>query len=590
MREKFIELRNNRMVACAHTAIYLLYMLVALVSYVGNTGMTLVVMLSVQCMSAVLMFFDIWAHRGKFIFLEHGKAGVVYHALRLALACTSFFVLITPYEKITAAVIIGLFSVELILYVPFDETINRVVTYLVMVVLYTITFGIFYIRESNNYTYQRHHVTFPASLATQIFTAGLILLIMVIVISEILAAMWNCFEKKVFSQDRAVENLNELNRSLEKHQEEIKKINEVLGRQKIDLQAANKKINRAHDEMSLQSEVASTITSSIDMEEMLENVTRIMRIRLDMDLVMVILEPDDSILAPGEESKGRYVAISDSMGEEFEEAVRKSVKETNLHELLSMSQTYIQNTSVDTIKFFRYLDSRKELPSMICLPVMKQVERLGTLIVGKNRDNAFAEGRSFYENVASQLSIGISNARLYARMNDMAIRDALTRIYNRGHLQKLLNEYLAEAMAKKIPVTLALFDIDKFKLINDNYGHQCGDEVIRFVSHMLNHGALKNHGIAGRYGGEEFVIAFLGKSVEETHKIVKQIHDEIREKSVTYADQEIHVTASAGIASYPETCSDPGELLTRADWAMYTSKKNGRDQITIDSDRIIAMM
>lgn len=590
MKEKFVELRNNRMVACAHTVVYLILMLCALLSYVGNTGTRLVTLLWIVAIAGLLMFFDIWAHRGKLGFLERGKSGVVYHTIRLMFVCAVFFMMITPYEKIAIAALIGLFSVELILYIPFDETINRVSTYLVMIILYTITFGVYYVRESQKYTMNKHHVTFPASLATQIFLAGVVILAAVIVIGEILAAMWTCFEKKVFSQERAVEDLNELNNSLQKHQEEIKKINEVLGRQKIDLQAAIKKINRAHDEMSLQNEVASTITSSIDVEEMLQNVTQAMRIRLDMDLVMVLLEPDDSILAPGEESRGRQAVISGCVGEEFEEAVRKSVEETDLRELMSLSQTYIQNSAVDTIKFFKYLDSKKELPSMICLPIMKQTERLGTLIVGKNRENVFAEGRSFYENVASQLSIGISNAHLYARMNDMAIRDALTRIYNRGHLQKLLNEYLSEGMSKKIPVTLALFDIDKFKLINDNYGHQCGDEVIRFVSHLLNHGALQNGGIAGRYGGEEFVIAFLGKDVTETEKIVKGIHDEIREKVVCYADQEIHVTASAGIASYPATCSNPSELLTRADWAMYTSKKNGRDRITVDSDQIISMM
>ena len=71
-------------------------------------------------------------------------------------------------------------------------------------------------------------------------------------------------------------------------------------------------------------------------------------------------------------------------------------------------------------------------------------------------------------------------------MNDMAIRDGLTRIYNRRHLNECLNEYLSEAMVKKLPVTLALFDIDKFKMINDTYGHQCGDEVIRYVAALLD--------------------------------------------------------------------------------------------------------
>ena len=133
---------------------------------------------------------------------------------------------------------------------------------------------------------------------------------------------------------------------------------------------------------------------------------------------------------------------------------------------------------------------------------------------------------------------------------------------------------------------MALFDIDKFKMVNDTYGHQCGDEVIRYVTTLLNKGALANGGIAGRYGGEEFVIAFLDKGLDETYEIVKEIHNQIRSEVVVYGGKEIQVRASAGVASYPETCSNPSELLTRADWAMYHSKRNGRDQITIDSDKV----
>ena len=75
-----------------------------------------------------------------------------------------------------------------------------------------------------------------------------------------------------------------------------------------------------------------------------------------------------------------------------------------------------------------------------------------------------------------------------------------------------------------------------------------------------------------------------------TYEIVKDVHEQIRSEKVIFEDKEIRVTASAGVASYPKTCSNPSELLTRADWAMYHSKRNGRNQITIDSDKIIDSM
>lgn len=590
MRENFMKIRNSKSAVLGHVIIYILIAICVLLSFIEGTGILLPAMIGILLVSILLAFLETQAFWGKIHFTENGKPGVIYHMFRLAFACTAFYLMTTEYERIMMAVVIALFAVEAVLYVPFDETINRVVSYLIMVAMFIITFGLYFMNMNRQYAAAHNKESLPAAFSTQILVFGVSILVAVILIGEILAALWNCFEKRIFAQDRAVENLNELNKSLCEHQEEIKKINEVLGRQKIDLQFANKKINRAHDEMSVQNEVASIITASLGKEEMLQNVTKIMRIRLDMDLVMIILEPDNSLLAPGEEPAGRYLAFSGNLGESFEGAVLKSVRETKMKELMQLNQTYMQNASMDSVKFFEYLDDEQELPSMIFIPIVKQDERLGTLVVGKNKEDAFMDGRNFYENIASQLSIGISNARLYAKMNDMAIRDGLTRIYNRRYLQELLTEYLSDAVAKKIPVTLALFDIDKFKLVNDNYGHQCGDEVIRHVAHLLNKGAIQYGGIAGRYGGEEFVIAFLGKNVEETYKIVEEIHNEIRSREVKYDSRIIHVTASAGIASYPFTCSNPSELLTRADWAMYSSKKNGRDKITIDSDKIETMM
>jgi diguanylate cyclase (GGDEF)-like protein len=291
---------------------------------------------------------------------------------------------------------------------------------------------------------------------------------------------------------------------------------------------------------------------------------------------------------PGEEPKGRFLALATMMGARFEENLTSSVHQTDLHELLMMTQTYIQNTATDNVKLFPHLTEEQELPSIICLPIMNQEERLGTLVVGKNRINAFMDSRAFYENIASQLSIGIANARLYAKMNDMAIRDGLTRIYNRRHLTDILNEYLSEAVARKVPVSMALFDIDKFKSVNDTYGHQCGDEVLRHVASVLNQEALAWGGIVGRYGGEEFVVAFLGKNLDETYTIIQRMHQKIKDEVVTYEDKTLQVRASAGIASYPYTCENPSELLTRADYAMYHSKKTGRDRITIDSEEIRA--
>lgn len=510
----------------------------------------------------------------------------VYCFLRPALGLAYYYMAETKLEGIIFLILFLIYFFELFYSVALGKKAHRVIVYVTYICLYgIISFVMLVVLAQDNLS----RVTVGITIR-ELVTASVVL-VLIVVVSEMMSYMWDCFERDIFRQNRALEDLNEVNDKMKEQQEKINRVNEKLGVQKIELQLANKKVNRSHDEMSVQNELSSIIISSIEIKDMLDKIVDMIQVRLDLDVVVIVLEQDHELYVPGmEEEQQRVFAISCVLGDEFKKKVIESIEHTDMSEILRMTQTYIQNNVTDSVQLFTKLEGEQELPSVVCLPIRNQEERLGTLFVGKNKENAFMDSRAFYENIASQISIGVANARLYAKMNDMAIRDGLTRIYNRRHLTELLGKYLSEAMAKKVPVSLALFDIDKFKMVNDTYGHQCGDEVIRYVASLLNRGALKHGGIAGRYGGEEFVVAFFEKDLDETYHIVEDIHNQIRSEEVVYEGKHISVRASVGVASYPQTCANPGELLTRADWAMYHSKKNGRDRITIDSEKISSQM
>lgn len=510
----------------------------------------------------------------------------VYCFLRPALGLAYYYMAETKLEGIIFLILFLIYFFELFYSVALGKKAHRVIVYVTYICLYgIISFVMLVVLAQDNLS----RVTVGITIR-ELVTASVVL-VLIVVVSEMMSYMWDCFERDIFRQNRALEDLNEVNDKMKEQQEKINRVNEKLGVQKIELQLANKKVNRSHDEMSVQNELSSIIISSIEIKDMLDKIVDMIQVRLDLDVVVIVLEQDHELYVPGmEEEQQRVFAISCVLGDEFKKKVIESIEHTDMSEILRMTQTYIQNNVTDSVQLFTKLDGKQELPSVVCLPIRNQEERLGTLFVGKNKENTFMDSRAFYENIASQISIGVANARLYAKMNDMAIRDGLTRIYNRRHLTELLGKYLSEAMAKKVPVSLALFDIDKFKMVNDTYGHQCGDEVIRYVASLLNRGALKHGGIAGRYGGEEFVVAFFEKDLDETYHIVEDIHNQIRSEEVVYEGKHISVRASVGVASYPQTCANPGELLTRADWAMYHSKKNGRDRITIDSEKISSQM
>lgn len=509
----------------------------------------------------------------------------VYCFLRPALGLAYYYMAETKLEGIIFLILFLIYFFELFFSVALGKKAHRVIIYVTYICLYgIISFVMLVVLAQDNLS----RVT--VGIAIREFVTVSVVLVLIVVVSEMMSYMWDCFERDIFRQNRALEDLNEVNDKMKEQQEKINRVNEKLGVQKIELQLANKKINRSHDEMSVQNELSSIIISSIEIKDMLDKIVDMIQVRLDLDVVVIVLEQDHELYVPGMEEEQQVYAISCVLGDKFQKKVIESIEHTDMSEILRMTQTYIQNNVTDSVQLFTKLEGEQELPSVVCLPIRNQEERLGTLFVGKNKENAFMDSRAFYENIASQISIGVANARLYAKMNDMAIRDGLTRIYNRRHLTELLGKYLSEAMAKKVPVSLALFDIDKFKMVNDTYGHQCGDEVIRYVASLLNRGALKHGGIAGRYGGEEFVVAFFEKDLDETYHIVEDIHNQIRSEEVVYEGKHISVRASVGVASYPQTCANPGELLTRADWAMYHSKKNGRDRITIDSEKISSQM
>ena len=128
-----------------------------------------------------------------------------------------------------------------------------------------------------------------------------------------------------------------------------------------------------------------------------------------------------------------------------------------------------------------------------------------------------------------------------------------------------------------------LFDIDKFKRINDTYGHLVGDEVIKKIASITAHAIEETElGFICRYGGEEFVIALPDMSVEQALPIIQKLHTEIATTAVEAYGHVVTMNVSIGVSAYPELCDDVNQLIKRADWSMYYAKEHGRGQIKVD--------
>lgn len=159
-----------------------------------------------------------------------------------------------------------------------------------------------------------------------------------------------------------------------------------------------------------------------------------------------------------------------------------------------------------------------------------------------------------------------------------ARRDALTGLDNRKCLDESLERYVALAEASGEPLTIVMADLDHFKTVNDTYGHQGGDEVLKAASGILVRCFLRKCDLVSRYGGEEFCILLPGTPTAEAVKLTERLLDSFRNHRVEFEDRKIAFTGSAGIAELR-----PGEtgavLLGRADDALYAAKSAGRDRV-----------
>jgi len=161
----------------------------------------------------------------------------------------------------------------------------------------------------------------------------------------------------------------------------------------------------------------------------------------------------------------------------------------------------------------------------------------------------------------------------------LASFDPLSGLLNRRTLFHRIDVEIERATRLGFPLTGMMIDIDHFKPVNDNYGHQCGDMIIREIGERLSK-TLRKYDYAGRYGGEEFFVLFPNTHSETAGIIAERFRREMEESSFTCGGESLYVSISAGIAQY-DPAETPDKWINRADSAMYRAKQRGRNQVVL---------
>lgn len=222
------------------------------------------------------------------------------------------------------------------------------------------------------------------------------------------------------------------------------------------------------------------------------------------------------------------------------------------------------------------------MKSAMVLPLMAGEEVLGTLTLATASPSAYGEDvRTTLQVMINQLGTSLQNAKMVRRLEEMATTDGLTGLPNHRVFQDELSRQIAQATRFNTETTVILCDVDKFKNVNDTYGHPVGDVVLRSLGETLRRNVVRDTDLPARYGGEEFAIVCAGTDTDGAFKLADKIRKDLEGQVFRTDKGELRCTISMGVATFPHHARTKEDLVERADVALYAAKEGGRNQVRV---------
>lgn len=250
---------------------------------------------------------------------------------------------------------------------------------------------------------------------------------------------------------------------------------------------------------------------------------------------------------------------------------RRIIQSTDIEASL---KAIMQDESEDLIK---EITSDKSVKSVISIPLYAFDRPFGAFCVFSSREELAKSETDFLAMYAQQIELAITIANLFERVKEQAVTDGLTGLYNRRYFEECLKKEVIRSQRINQPFSIIGLDLDYLKKINDTYGHTFGDIAIKTIAEVLKSNA-RSIDTAARMGGEEFNILLPGVTSEGAMIAAERIRKAIESVEI---DTIGHITASVGVATYLEHSDNIEDILELTDQAMYLSKRNGRNQVTL---------
>ena len=357
-----------------------------------------------------------------------------------------------------------------------------------------------------------------------------------------------------------------------------------------EIVARTKELDRANRQMLTLQHIWEMMNSSKPLSSVLNAIVNSLQGELGYLYSFIVKERNDN--------DGKYLQIvassRDDMGTKFSEYFNCDLSEYRMHfpefdevkNAIKNNQIYQSKELVKLISgFIPEIDNNKvanflkeaKMKSYILVPLLSKHTHFGSLIVFSSRENISNSELNFLGLFAKQIELAITIADLFQAVKEQAITDGMTGLYNRRYFEEYIKKEAIRAMRQNQKFTVIGLDLDHLKQINDTYGHNYGDIAIKTIAEVLKSNA-RSIDIAARMGGEEFNLILPGVDIEGGCIAAERIRKAIESVEL---EKIGHITASLGIATYPDQSDDLEELLELTDQAMYESKRNGRNRVTI---------
>lgn len=228
----------------------------------------------------------------------------------------------------------------------------------------------------------------------------------------------------------------------------------------------------------------------------------------------------------------------------------------------------------------------KQIRSILAIPFKNTGTNYKLAVIAESTEKGIFNERAYRDNInilVKNGSTAYEKAILYQQMQLQATTDGLTGLVNHRTFQEHLHEHILRSHRYERKLSLLLMDIDHFKDFNDTYGHQIGDLVLKTISKCLKK-SVRSSDLVARYGGEEFVVILPETNIPNAEKMAERIRVNIEKQRISVEEKQLSVTVSIGAATLDEHASSQSKLIEAADAAMYHSKRNGRNQVTVFED------